>query len=82
MSFTTATEVSSTTSSTEYFLNANHRCDKCSAQGYYRAELTTGYLIFCRHHFKESEVKLREISLEILDESDRLVQKKPMVFED
>lgn len=54
-------------------LTAADRCDRCGAQAYVRAVLRSGSdLIFCAHHWRENEAKLREYAAEIHDESGRL----------
>jgi len=54
-------------------LNAADRCDRCGAQAYVRAELTNGgELLFCAHHAREHQDKLREIAVSIQDETTRL----------
>lgn len=54
-------------------LNAADRCDRCGAQAYVRAELTNGgELLFCAHHARAHEDKLREIAVSIQDETTRL----------
>jgi hypothetical protein len=54
-------------------LTATARCDRCGAQAYVRAVLTSGSdLLFCAHHWKANEAALREIAESIQDESDRL----------
>lgn len=54
-------------------LTAVDRCDRCGAQAYVRAVLTSGSdLLFCAHHWRENEDKLRAVSQRIDDESDRL----------
>lgn len=54
-------------------LNAADRCDRCGAQAYVRVTLTGGgELLFCAHHARAHEDKLREISSQILDETGRL----------
>ena len=55
-------------------LNATDRCDRCGAQAYVRVELAGGTeLLFCAHHAREHEDKLREIAVSIHDETGRLV---------
>ena len=55
-------------------LTAADRCDRCGAQAYIRARLTTGgELLFCAHHGREHLAKLRDLAVEIQDETDRLV---------
>jgi hypothetical protein len=50
-------------------LTATDRCDRCSAQARVRVTLATGELLFCAHHAKEHEDRLREIALDWYDES-------------
>ena len=56
-------------------LNAADRCDACGAQAYVRVELVTGELLFCGHHAKENEAKLRPIASKWHEESDKLLAK-------
>ncbi len=54
-------------------LNATDRCDRCGAQAFVRVELTSGLeLLFCAHHAREHEDKLRDVAASIHDESGRL----------
>ena len=54
-------------------LTAADRCDRCGAQAYLRVELSSGgELLFCAHHAREHEDKLREIAASIQDETGRL----------
>ncbi len=54
-------------------LSAADRCDRCGAQAYVRARLATGgELLFCAHHGREHEEKLRVQGAQIQDESERL----------
>ncbi|MFD1858749.1 DUF7455 domain-containing protein [Aeromicrobium camelliae] len=54
-------------------LTAGDRCDRCGAQAYVRVELTAGAeLLFCAHHARQHEDKLREVAINIHDESGRL----------
>jgi len=54
-------------------LTAADRCDRCGAQAYVRARLTTGgELLFCAHHGREYLPKLQDLSTKIQDETDRL----------
>ncbi len=54
-------------------LSAADRCDRCGAQAYVRAQLATGgELLFCAHHGREHEAKLRVQGAQIQDESQRL----------
>jgi len=54
-------------------LTATDRCDRCGAQAYVRTVLTSGSeLLFCSHHWRDNEDRLREISVSIQDETSRL----------
>ncbi|MCY7372838.1 MAG: hypothetical protein LH461_03950 [Spirochaetaceae bacterium] len=54
-------------------LTATDRCDRCGAQAYIRVTLTSGgELLFCAHHGRAHEVRLREMSVEFQDESSAL----------
>ncbi|GAA2068479.1 hypothetical protein GCM10009821_00310 [Aeromicrobium halocynthiae] len=54
-------------------LNATDRCDRCGAQAYVRVELDGGAeLLFCAHHAREHEDKLRAVAVAIHDETGRL----------
>jgi hypothetical protein len=56
-------------------LTAEDRCDRCGAQAYVRTTMESGFdLLLCAHHFRENEPRLREIAVNIQDESDRLVE--------
>ncbi len=54
-------------------LTASDRCDRCGAQAFVRVTLPTGgTLIFCGHHARKHEEKLKLIATEYIDETDRL----------
>ncbi len=54
-------------------LTAVDRCDRCGAQAYLRVELAGGgELLFCAHHGRAHEAKLREVSSTFQDETDLL----------
>ncbi|WP_374625586.1 hypothetical protein [Aeromicrobium sp. 50.2.37] len=60
-------------------LNATDRCDRCGAQAYVRVELAGGAeLLFCAHHAREHEDKLREVAVSIHDETGRLGSEPPV----
>jgi hypothetical protein len=48
-------------------MNANDRCDRCTAAAKVRATLLNGDLLFCGHHAKEFASKIKESSLRIED---------------
>jgi len=57
----------------ELSLTAGDRCDRCGAQAYVRVELTEGAeLLFCAHHARQHEDKLRQIAVTFTDETSRL----------
>ncbi len=53
-------------------LTAADRCDRCGAQAYVRVVLASGDLLFCGHHAKAYEDKLRETAVEWVDETATL----------
>jgi hypothetical protein len=50
-------------------LTAADRCDRCGAQARVRVVLATGDLLFCAHHARAHEDKLRAAAVEYVDES-------------
>lgn len=56
-------------------LTAADRCDRCGAQAYIRVTMPSGgELLFCAHHGRAHEAKLREISLTYQDDTARLAE--------
>ncbi len=56
-------------------LTATDRCDRCGAQAYVRTVLGSGSeLLFCSHHWHDNEARLREIAVNIHDQTDRLIE--------
>ncbi len=54
-------------------LTASERCDRCGAQAYVRVTLQSGSnLLFCAHHARQYEPRLRELDATIEDETIRL----------
>lgn len=54
-------------------LTAEDRCDRCGAQAYLRVELHVGgELLFCAHHAREHGDKLKEVAVNVLDETHKL----------
>jgi hypothetical protein len=54
-------------------LTAADRCDRCGAQAYLRVVLNSGgELLFCAHHGRAHGDKLREVAVDITDETARL----------
>jgi hypothetical protein len=45
------------------------RCDRCGAQARVRVVLGSGDLMFCAHHAKAYEDKLRDTAVEWVDET-------------
>jgi hypothetical protein len=63
-----------TTTLTARELIAEDRCDRCGAQAHVRVLLASGgELLFCSHHARAHETRLREIDAAIQDETHRLV---------
>ncbi|MGL3150631.1 DUF7455 domain-containing protein [Microbacterium sp. A82] len=61
------------TSTVEYRLSAADRCDSCGAQAYIAAEVSGSELLFCAHHGRKYEEKLRSVATTWHDETARLV---------
>ena len=58
-------------------LTAADRCDRCGAQAYVRARLTSGgELLFCGHHGREHLPKLQHLATQIEDETARLLEQE------
>ena len=54
-------------------LTVSDRCDRCGAQAYLRVTLASGgELLFCAHHARAHEDKLKQVALNIHDETNRL----------
>ena len=54
-------------------LNATHRCDACGAQAYVRVVLeSTGGELFCAHHARANEEKLRPLAATWQDETQHI----------
>ena len=53
-------------------LTAADRCDRCGAQARVRVVLATGDLLFCAHHAKAYEDKLRPTAVDWVDETAAL----------
>lgn len=63
----------STTVIDEAALTAADRCDRCGAQAYLRVTLANGHdLLFCAHHARAHQEKLKQVALNIQDETNRL----------
>lgn len=62
-----------TTALTASPLTASDRCDRCGAPAYVRVTLLSGSeLLFCAHHARTHESRLREVAASIQDETKRL----------
>lgn len=54
-------------------LTTADRCDRCGAQAYLRVTLPSGgELLFCAHHARAHEDKLKQVALNIQDETTKL----------
>lgn len=59
-------------------LVAEDRCDRCGAQAYVRVVLASGHeLLFCAHHARAHEERLREVAIDFQDETERLTETSP-----
>lgn len=64
-------------------LTAADRCDRCGAQAYLRVELASGLeLLFCAHHAREHDAKLREVAVNLVDETHKLADVPPSAVDD
>jgi hypothetical protein len=62
-----------TTTITRTPLTVSDRCDRCGAQAFVRVYLDGGSALqFCGHHFKEHEVRLRAVAVDVQDETESL----------
>ncbi len=62
-----------TTTITRTPLTVSDRCDRCIAQALVRVHLEGGSALqFCSHHFKQHEVRLRSVAIDIQDEQHQL----------
>ncbi|GLJ60373.1 MULTISPECIES: DUF7455 domain-containing protein [Microbacterium] len=57
-----------------YRLTAADRCDSCGAQAYIAAEVNGSQLLYCAHHGRKYEEKLRAVATSWLDETARLAE--------
>lgn len=53
-------------------LTAQDRCDRCSAQAYFRALFVNGELLFCGHHGRELMDSLLSEALLVEDGTDSI----------
>ena len=72
----------STLLATTTSLSAADRCDRCGAQAYVRVVLSRGDLLFCAHHGRQYELKLREVATEFHDQSGSLIATPAAAAED
>ena len=64
---------------TEYRFTAADRCDSCHAQAYIGAAVNGTELLFCAHHGRKYEEKLRAVATTWHDESVRLFEEQTRV---
>jgi hypothetical protein len=70
--------------SKKYILGADDICDKCRARAFIKVKGRSGELTFCNHHYEkimntyESYEKMMSFMVEVIDERERLIQKKPI----
>lgn len=65
--------MSSTVMEPKQNMNASDRCDRCGAQAYLRVQLATGgELTFCAHHARLHADKLKEVAVQIQDDTHLL----------
>jgi hypothetical protein len=55
-------------------LTTEDRCDRCGAQAYVRVHLPSGgELMFCAHHGREHEDKIKAVAVNVHDETSKLL---------
>jgi hypothetical protein len=66
-----------------WLLDANDRCDRCSAQAYVKVIGKSGSdLLFCSHHYNKAMDNaigydnMMKFALEIVDERERLIENR------
>lgn len=64
-------------------LTSSDRCDRCGAQAYLRVILASGSeLLFCAHHGREHQDKLRTVAVNVHDETSKLVEPPAMASDE
>jgi hypothetical protein len=48
-------------------VDTSRRCDRCNVQAYWSTWIDMTEMTWCTHHFRESEDKLRDIALAVID---------------
>lgn len=61
--------MTATESTTIPSFSVHDRCDRCGAQAFVRAVLTSGDLLFCAHHGREFGKALGDVALLVEDGS-------------
>lgn len=67
--------MATTTAATDapvFRLTAQDRCDTCQAQAYIAAKVKGSELLYCAHHGRKYEAKLRAVASSWHDETARL----------
>lgn len=52
------------------------KCDSCGAPAYVRADLPTGSLMFCAHHYTRFQSSLAPLALTVVDERSWLTESR------
>lgn len=71
------TEIDDSPALSDILTNAD-RCDQCGAQAYHLVQDIPGAesgLLFCNHHFRRNEEKLRRLTDNFIDESYKINEK-------
>lgn len=56
-------------------MTAADRCDRCGAQAYMRVTLPSGgELLFCAHHARAHQDRIKQVALKIQDETSQLTK--------
>ena len=73
---TTLDELEETPKDSGIELDATDRCDQCGAQAFVQVFFSSGYLLFCNHHFESHKAEVEEKATLIHNESHRLIQNR------
>jgi hypothetical protein len=58
-------------------LNITDRCDQCGAQAFVWVNMPNSQagLLYCNHHYQKNKEGLREVAIDIVDESYKINKK-------
>jgi hypothetical protein len=56
-------------------LTASDRCDRCGSQANVQGRVSAGTVLFCAHHYRQFEARLRTMTTTVHDERQRQRQR-------